>query len=122
MKHRCDKKYSDDFLRYSGRGIKVCKEWEDDFMSFYTWSINNGYSENLSIDRINNDGNYCPENCRWTNAQVQQNNKSNNHCITFQGAAHTIAEWAQITGLSRGKIKDRLMKCGWDIERALTTP
>jgi len=65
------KKYND----YGGRGITICDEWKDDFMSFYTWAMSNGYSDELSIDRIDNDGNYCPENCRWTTRVIQTRNQ-----------------------------------------------
>ena len=63
------------FPDYGGRGITICDDWKNDFMSFYNWAISNGYSEGLSIDRIDNSGNYCPENCRWTTSTIQNRNK-----------------------------------------------
>ena len=60
---------------YGGRGITICEEWKNDFMSFYNWAMSNGYSDELSIDRIDNDGNYCPENCRWTTQTIQTRNQ-----------------------------------------------
>ena len=80
------KRYSD----YGGRGITICDEWKNDFMSFHDWAMSNGYSDELSIDRIDNDGNYCPENCRWTtriiqnrNQRIKKNNKSGYKGVSF---------------------------------------
>lgn len=118
MKSRCaDPKRS----RYYCRGITVCDEWANSYESFAKWSRNNGFREDLTLDRINNDGNYSPENCRWVDGTVQQNNKENNVRITFNGETHTQAEWTRITGLSKDIIHDRLER-GWSVERTLTTP
>ena len=109
--------------RYGGRGINVCNEWKNDFLAFYNWAINNGFDEqlewwNCTIDRINNDGNYEPNNCRWANNKIQSRNRSTNNLITFNGITHCIAEWEEITKLP---IRNRL-KIGWSIEKALTIP
>lgn len=118
MRVRCrNKKYE----RYAGRGISVCEEWDKDFMNFYNWAMANGYKKGLSIDRIDNDGNYCPENCRWVTNKVQQNNKSNNHLLSFNGETLTMSQWADKTGISWQKIKDRITKLNWSVEKALTT-
>ena len=74
MKARCYNKNYHKYPNYGARGIKICDEWKNDFMAFYNWAINNGYADNLSIDRINNDGNYEPSNCRWATAKQQANN------------------------------------------------
>lgn len=74
IKQRCFNKKCNSFIDYGGRGITVCEEWRNDFMSFYNWAINNGYEEKLSIDRINNNGNYEPSNCRWTTTSIQNRN------------------------------------------------
>lgn len=78
IKKRCLNKKDKRYIDYGGRGIKICKEWETDFMNFCNWAIENGYEQKLCIDRIDNDGNYCPENCRWTTYEEQNRNKRNN--------------------------------------------
>ena len=121
MKRRCDTPSASCYKDYGGRGIAVCEEWLHDFPAFQNWAFANGYAEDLTIDRIDVNGNYCPDNCKWSNAETQANNKRTSHVETFNGETHTVSEWAKITGLSRGLIKDRL-RLGWSIERALTEP
>ena len=121
IKKRCYNEKTIRFENYGGRGIKVCQEWLDDFINFYNWAINNGYQENLSIDRIDVNGNYEPSNCKWSNAKSQARNRRNNHFITYNGETHCIAEWSDITGIKRDVIDNRIRK-NWDIERILTTP
>lgn len=121
MKKRCNNKNCKAFNNYGGRGIKVCKEWEYDFKKFYDWSMTNGYEDKLSIDRIDNNGNYSPNNCRWSNRVVQANNKRNNIKITFNNKTLTTAMWSRETNLNQSTITNRI-KRGWDIEKALTTP
>ena len=118
MKKRCDDPKNE---LYGGRGISVCDEWRD-FSVFKQWSQNNGYSENLTLDRKNPNGNYEPANCRWATNKEQQNNKRNNRSITFCGEPHTIAEWAEINGLPLQTLWNRLYTLNWPLERALTTP
>ena len=100
----------------------MCKEWSEDFKQFYDWSMDNGYKEGLTIDRINVNGNYEPNNCRWVTRKTQMNNFSYNHNITFNGKTHTMSEWAEITGISYSAIKSRINRHGWSIEKALTKP
>lgn len=76
MRTRCYNPNKKEYSRYGGRGIQVCEEWLNDFTAFQSWALENGYSDSLSIDRINNDGNYEPSNCRWATAKMQANNRS----------------------------------------------
>ena len=124
MKQRCYNENSKAYKNYGGRGIKICDEWlakEDGFMNFYNWAINNGYNGDLSIDRIDNDGNYEPQNCRWVNNSIQSNNRRNNHKLTFNGDTLNISEWAEKYNLTISAIIHRLDR-GWSIEKTLTTP
>ena len=120
MKQRCLNKKDPSYNRYGGRGIKVCDEWID-FESFYKWAIDNGYREDLTIDRIDVDGDYTPENCRWTTRKVQNNNTSRNHYITYNGETKTVSEWAETQKLNKQTLRKRLSS-GWDIEKSLNEP
>lgn len=108
------------YVNYGGRGITVCDEWLT-FEPFYLWAIQNGYAEGLTIDRIDNDKGYSPDNCRWVTRKVQGNNKRNNRRLEYQGQTKTLAEWAVQFGMKQETLANRL-KLGWSIERALETP
>jgi hypothetical protein len=92
MKERCSDKKNKD---YGGRGITICSEWANNFLAFYNWAMANGYSDDLSIDRMDNDGNYCPENCRWSDKTTQANNTRKNVYITYCGETKSMAQWAK---------------------------
>ena len=108
MKQRCYNPKNHAYKYYGGRGIKICNKWLNDFMSFYNWSINNGYAKGLSIDRINNNGNYEPNNCRWISSSVQMNNTRRNHYVTYKNEIHSIAEWAKILNKDYNKFYKEL--------------
>ena len=107
---------------YGGRGITVCPEWRDSFEAFRDWALANGYRDDLTIDREDNDGPYCPENCRWASYLVQGNNTRRNRRIEYNGEVHTLTEWAAIKGMKVQTLANRLNEYGWPIEKALTTP
>lgn len=107
MKARCRNSNSTSYEDYGGRGIAVCEKWENSFESFYDWSMNNGYRENLSIDRIDNNKDYCPENCRWSDVYKQCNNKRNNVWAEINGSKKTLAEWSRYTGINYDTIRSR---------------
>lgn len=117
MRDRCNNPNSPNYKRYGGRGIKVCETWST-FKPFYDWAIQNGYGENLSLDRIDNNGDYAPSNCRWTTRIEQANNTRRSRFIEFNGETHTLAEWARIYKIPYDKLWARL-SYGWSIERAL---
>ena len=110
MKQRCLNKNSKDYANYGGRGIKIYQEWIDNPITFYNWAINNGYNDNLSIDRIDNNGNYEPSNCRWVTPKEQARNRRNNKLITYNNETHCISEWAEITGIPRKCLEYRIRK------------
>ena len=120
MKDRCGNKNNKAFKNYGGRGIKVCKEWDTDFKTFYDWSMKNGYEDNLSIDRIDVNGNYEPQNCRWTNRKTQANNTRSNHFIEYKGKTQTISQWSDELGINQHTLLQRLRR-GWTIERTIET-
>jgi hypothetical protein len=106
---------------YGGRGISVCDKWLH-FDSFYKWSMNNGYSKNLSIDRIDNNGNYDPYNCRWTDRKTQANNTRRNHIISYGGETKTLAQWSDSLNIKYSILEARLNRYKWTIKRAFTFP
>lgn len=122
IKTRCYAEYQTSYHNYGKKGIAVCKEWRNSYIAFRDWALSNGYRDDLTIDRIDNNGDYEPSNCRWATPKEQSNNRSTNHLVTFNGETHTIAEWARIVGLSPRLIKDRLTYSGWSIEKILFTP
>jgi hypothetical protein len=122
MIRRCKNPNRKAHKHYYDKGITVCEQWLNDFKSFYEWSLANGYSDNLTIDRINNDGNYEPNNCRWVDMKTQCNNRKTNFIINYNGNSHTLSEWSEITGIKAPTIRARIVVYKWDVEKALTTP
>lgn len=120
MKQRCSNPNDKAYLDYGGREIKVCDEWQD-FEPFHEWAMSTGYARDLEIDRIDNDGDYEPGNCRWVSRRDQLNNTRINRRIAFRGETKTVAEWARELGLNDRTLRTRL-RIGWTVERAFTTP
>ena len=134
MKKRCYYIKSIQYEYYGGRGIKLCDEWNDrtiirisgigytkGFLAFKKWALENGYQDNLSIDRIDVNGNYEPANCRWVTKRVQANNCRNNKYITYKGKTQSMADWCRELGLDYGLMQQRFYK-GWTPEKAFKTP
>lgn len=120
MRQRCRDKNADNWKHYGGRGISVCKEW-DEYPTFRLWALSNGYDETKSIDRIDVDGNYCPENCRWADSTQQNNNARSNRLFTHNGETLTMAQWARKVNMPYKLLKQRIRQ-GMEFERALTQP
>lgn len=110
MKQRCYYTKSSHYQSYGAKGIKVCDEWKDNFMNFYNWAINNGYKDNLSIDRIDVNGDYEPTNCRWATNEEQANNKTTNRYITYKGETKTLSEWAKELGKNYSTLRTQTKK------------
>lgn len=119
MKNRCYNKNTRSYKNYGGRGITVCDEWRNDFKAFYDWAMTNGYTDELSIDRIDVNGNYEPNNCRWVDMKTQCRNKRNNAVVEYQGRKVSLIESSELSGIKykilesryeRGDREDRLFR------------
>lgn len=112
MRQRCNWEKAINWHLYGGRGIKVCDDWNSSFNHFMEWAIANGYEEDLTLDRIDPDGNYCPENCRWATLGEQNNNKRTCVYVTIDGETKTVTEWCKLTGVNRMTAYNRIRR-GW---------
>ena len=121
MKQRCTNPKAPNYAEYGGRGISICQEWSDSFEAFFL-DMGHPPSDDHSLDRRENDGNYTKANCRWATRSEQQRNKRNSRSITFQGETKNVVEWAELYGLHYTTLARRVFHLGWDVERALTTP
>lgn len=122
MKGRCYYKNNDNYKYYGGRGITICEEWKNNFMSFYNWAICNGYNEKLTIDRIDVNGNYEPNNCRWLTFKEQSNNRrnaKNSRYLTYRGKTKTLSQWCKEYDINVSTLSCRVNKLKWTDEKAL---
>ncbi|UVD43225.1 deoxyuridine 5'-triphosphate protein [Enterococcus phage TJE2] len=118
MKQRCYNKNHASYKDYGGRGITICSEWRENFEAFHDWAMTNGFSDDLSIDRIDNDKGYSPDNCRWVDAKTQIRNRRNTVTYEWQGKEYTRAELSRLTGINEQTIASRLNK-GFSLEEVL---
>ncbi|WP_052001987.1 hypothetical protein [Halalkalibacter wakoensis] len=116
MKHRCSNPNSSRYSSYGGRGISLSPEWENDFMAFYTWAIQNGYEDHLTIERINVNGNYDRSNCSWITMKDQGRNKQNTLYVEFNGYKKPLIEWAEDFNIPYKTLTTRYYR-GWRDER-----
>lgn len=121
MKERCYNPNNTYYKNYGERGITICDEWRDNFVEFQKWAISNGYQDDLTIDRINNNKGYEPNNCQWATRMEQSNNLKKNIILEYNEEKHTMAEWSRILNISYIALCHRIER-GWSVERALSTP
>lgn len=119
MRKRCYDPKNKSFLNYGQKGITVCDQWKNDFVSFMNWSYQNGYSKELTIDRIDGNLGYSPENCRWANRIVQNNNRKNSVFVEYMGETKTLSEWCRQYGKNYKTVYQRFKKLGWDFEKSM---
>ncbi len=134
MKARCYNLHNKDYRWYGARGIKVCDEWLNTekvldkhnttkgCLAFKDWALSHGYKEGLTIDRINSEKDYSPDNCRWITIQDQQSNKSSNHWITYKGETKTLLQWSRELNVWHGTLRHRICNLHWSVEQAFETP
>ena len=127
MKRRCNNSSVPEYKNYGGRGIKVCDEWNREYGEFKEWALREGYDDNLprgvcTLDRIDVNGNYEPDNCRWVTQKHQMNNVRYNVNIEYGGCNHTLAEWANIFGIKYATLRERIFNYGYTFEEAVTKP
>lgn len=126
MKKRCDPKNKTKYPHYAGKGITVCKEWETSYDAFKQWALTNGYDKDASafictLDRINPEGNYCPENCRWATAKQQANNRTNTIFLTLNQKTRSLSEWSTEKKIPIS-VLDKRYRAGWSDEEILAKP
>jgi len=121
MKNRCRNKKLYSYQHYGKRGIKVCEEWKDNYLAFHKWAMDTGYKKGLTIERIDNDKGYSPDNCKWATRKEQANNRRSNRIINYNGGKYTLSKLAEKIGMNYGTLFCRLER-GWSIKDAVGLP
>lgn len=121
IKERCYNPHSKSYKRYGGRGIKMCQEWLNNYAAFEEWALTHGFQDGLAIDRIDNDGDYSPENCRFVTLKENNQKRRTTRYYTIDGVTKNLQQWCDEYGMCRGTVHDRLEK-GWSIKDALSQP
>lgn len=119
---RCNNKNNWAYKYYGAKGIIVCDEWKNDFMNFYEWAVANGYSSELTIDRMDNSKDYTPDNCKWSTRKDQSNNRSFCRFIEYNGETKTLMEWCEELNLNYKLVHSRIFRLGWTFEKAINEP
>lgn len=120
IKGRCKNKNNPSYKNYGGRGITICEEWEN-FLTFESWSYKNGYKENMTIERNDVNGNYCPENCCWIPKNKQASNRRTCYKIEYNGQIVNLSDLCEKLGLNYKRVHNRIHKLGWSVEKAIST-
>lgn len=118
MKKRCDNPNATEYKNYGGRGITYCLEWKE-FQNFYDWAISNGWQDKLTIDRIDTNNNYCPENCRWVDMKTQENNTTRNHYIEYDNVKYTLSSLSEFLNIPYNVVRYRISTCKWTVEQLI---
>ena len=124
MKRRCYNKTDEAYKYYGARGITICDEWLDEsngYITFKQWALSNGYTDELTIDRIDVNKDYCPDNCRWVTMKIQLNNTRRNKLVTYNGETKTVSNWCDELGLQYEVVYNRIFRYHWTPKRALET-
>ncbi len=122
IKKRCLNVNDERYHQYGGRGIKVCQEWLESFDNFAEWALSNGYSENLTLERIDVNGDYCPENCKWITLREQAFNKRDTKWVDYKGEHIQLKILCARLGVTYDTVHDRIYKRGWSVEDAIEKP
>lgn len=122
MKNRCYNPNSKDYKDYGERNITVCDLWKDDFVEFLYWALKHGWKQGLSIERIDINKGYSPDNCTWIPLAEQSKNRRTVRFVTYKGETHNLAEWSRITGIARRTLESRLDSKNYTLEEAFETP
>lgn len=122
MKARCCYKGHHSYADYGGRGIKMCKEWAESFQAFSEWALTHGYSDDLTIERIDHDGDYIPENCTFIPKSEQAKNRRSCVIIEHLGKKQNLMAWSKELGIPYSVLHNRMYKLGWSFERAISEP
>ncbi|SQC67333.1 hypothetical protein [Listeria fleischmannii] len=121
MKARCYNTNNTRYQHYGGKGVIVCDAWRYDYQNFRRWALDNYYEDDLTIDRIDNNGDYCPENCRWATSKEQANNQSRNRILKYKDKTMTMSQWADYLDITYGTMNSRIQR-KWSMERIVNTP
>jgi hypothetical protein len=119
---RCYNVKNKSYNRYGARGITMCDEWRNDYLNFKGWVLSNGHQEGLQLDRIDNNGNYEPNNCRFVTCKINNRNRNNNIFIEYKGESKTLGEWAELLRIRNCVLNNRIKRLGWSIKKAFETP
>lgn len=122
IKSRCFNKNIKSYKDYGGRGIKMCNEWADSFETFRDWAYQSGYTDELTIERVDHDGDYCPTNCTWIPFNKQQKNRRTSYAIEYNGKTQDLVSWCNELGLPYKNVHNRIYKLGWSFEKAISEP